>query len=72
MADDPTFFLARAEEQRKLADAATLDNVRERCQRAEAAWLEMARRANLTRGMREAREAETAAAREAAQSLTEA
>lgn len=26
------------------ADAATLDNVRERCLRAEAAWLEMAER----------------------------
>lgn len=72
MADDPTFFLARAEEQRKLADAATLDNVRDRCRRAEAAWTEMARRANLTRTMREAREAETAATREAAHAMAEA
>ena len=40
--------LARAE-----AEAATLPNVRERCLRAEAAWTEMADRAERTERMRE-------------------
>lgn len=40
------FYVARAEQARADADAATLDNVRERCLRAEAAWIAMAQRAD--------------------------
>jgi hypothetical protein len=39
------FFLARAEQARVEAEAATLDHVRERCRRSEAAWIELADRA---------------------------
>jgi len=39
------FFLARAEQARVEADAATLDHVRERCRRSEAAWTALADRA---------------------------
>ena len=39
------FFLARAEQARSEAEAATLDHVRERCRRSEAAWTELADRA---------------------------
>jgi len=42
------------------ADAATLANVRDRCLRAEAAWLEMARRQDLTETARARREADAA------------
>ena len=35
-------YLIRAQQARAEADAATLDNVRDRCLRAEAAWMEMA------------------------------
>ncbi len=45
-------FLARAAEARADAEAATLENVRERCLRAEAAWTEMAARAQRTETMR--------------------
>jgi hypothetical protein len=41
------------------ADAATLDNVRDRCLRAEAAWLAMADRQDRTEDARAAREAKT-------------
>jgi hypothetical protein len=44
------------------ADAATLANVRDRCLRAENAWLEMARRQNLTENARARRDAVAAAA----------
>jgi hypothetical protein len=44
------------------ADAATLANVRDRCLRAEKAWLEMARRQNLTENARARRDAVAAAA----------
>jgi hypothetical protein len=36
------FFLARAEQARVEAEAATLDLVRERCRRSEAAWSALA------------------------------
>ena len=36
------FFLARAEQARVEAEAATLDHVRERCRRSEAAWSALA------------------------------
>ena len=55
------FYLARAAEARADADAATLDNVRDRCLRSEAAWSEMAARAERGERMREKRIAEKAA-----------
>jgi len=58
---DRETFLARAAEARASAEAAVLDNVRERCLRSEAAWAEMAARAERTETMRAAREAEKAA-----------
>ena len=45
-------YLARAEEARAAAEAATLENVRERCLRSVAAWREMAARVILTDKMR--------------------
>jgi hypothetical protein len=57
MADDPTFFRARAAAEHAAAEAATLDNVRTRCERAEAAWTQMAERAERTRDARKLREA---------------
>ena len=39
------FYLARAAQARGEADAATLDHVRERCRRSEAAWTQLADRA---------------------------
>jgi hypothetical protein len=39
------FFLARAAQARAEAEAATLDHVRERCRRSEAAWNALAERA---------------------------
>lgn len=41
-------YAARAAEARADADSAVLDNVRDRCLRAEAAWLDMAERADRT------------------------
>ena len=46
------FFLARATEARNEAEAATLDNVRERCLRSEAAWNDMAARASRAERLR--------------------
>jgi hypothetical protein len=48
------FFLARAEQARSEADAATLDHVRERCRRSEAAWQALADRAERSEQLREA------------------
>ena len=59
---DRDVYLLRAEQARSEADEATLDNVRDRCLRAEAAWLEMANRAERTEKMR----ADLLAAKEAA------
>jgi len=39
------FYLARVEQARAEAEAATLDHVRERCRRSEAAWVALADRA---------------------------
>lgn len=50
---DREVYLMRAEQARAEADAAALDNVRERCLRSEAAWREMAARAERTERMRE-------------------
>ena len=57
---DRETFLARAAEARAAADAALLDNVRDRCLRSEAAWSEMAARAERTENLRAAKEAEKA------------
>ncbi len=46
------FFLARAAQARGEAEAATLDHVRERCRRSEAAWQALADRAAHAERMR--------------------
>ncbi len=56
------FYLARASEAKRDADAATLANVRDRCLRSEAAWRSMAERAERTEKMRAKSEADKAAA----------
>lgn len=53
------FYRERAAEALAAAEAATLDNVRQRCLRSGAAWSEMAARAERTERMR----AKTAAAK---------
>ena len=64
-----TVARARAAEARKDADSAQLDNVRDRCLRSEAAWSEMAARAERTEKMRQTllADKERAAAEAAAQ-----
>jgi hypothetical protein len=60
-----SFYLERAAESRRDAAAANLDNVRDRCLRAAAAWESMAARVARTERMRaetEARKAAEAAA----------
>ncbi len=49
MADDAQFYRARAEQERANAQAARLDNVRERCDRAATTWEAMAVRAEQPR-----------------------
>lgn len=49
---DRDVYRLRAEQARAEADVATLENVRDRCLRAEAAWMEMATRADRTEKMR--------------------
>ena len=59
-------YRALAAQARSDADAATLDNVRQRCLRSETAFLTMAHRQDLAdtnRARREAAAAEAAAAR---------
>lgn len=56
------FYLARAAEAKRDAEAATLANVRDRCLRAEAAWSEMAARADRGDKMRARLDADKAAA----------
>lgn len=51
-------YLARAEQARAEADAATLENVRERCLRSETAWREMAARVERTDQLRASKLAE--------------
>jgi hypothetical protein len=46
------FFLARAAAAREEAEAATLDHVRERCRRSEAAWQALADKAERSEKMR--------------------
>ena len=64
---DRELFLFRADTAKAEADAATLDNVRDRCLRSEAAWAEMAARAKRTEEMRETLLAEKAKAAAAAE-----
>ncbi len=59
MADNPEAYRSRAAVERANADAATLDNVRDRCRRAELAWTAMADRAERTTEQRLIREAAT-------------
>ena len=47
------FFLARAEQARVEGEEATLDHVRERCQRSEAAWQALADKAKRSERLRE-------------------
>ena len=54
------FYLTRANEAKRDADAATLDNVRDRCLRAAAAWDGMAARAARTEKMRAKTESDKA------------
>jgi hypothetical protein len=61
------FYLARATEAKRDADAATLDNVRDRCLRAAAAWDGMAARAARTEKMRAKTISDKAMASEAAE-----
>ena len=49
-----SFFLARVEQSRVEAEAATLDNVRDRCRRSEAAWQALADKARRSERMKEA------------------
>ena len=62
---DREMYLTRAAEAREAAEAATLDNVRERCLRSEQAWMLMADRAERTEKMRATLLAAKAAATEA-------
>ena len=61
------FYLDRAADARRDADAATLSNVRERCLRAAAAWDDMANRVARTERMRAETETRKAAEAQAAQ-----
>lgn len=51
------FYLDRADDARREAEAATLDNVRDRAQRSSDAWAAMARRAAKTEAFRAVRKA---------------
>lgn len=46
------FYRDRAEEARKQAKSATLTHVRERCRRSQAAWAQLAERAEAVEKMR--------------------
>ncbi len=52
MSNDAAFFRRQASTQRDAASAATLDNVRERCERAASSWDAMAIRAERTDKLR--------------------
>jgi len=53
MAENRQFYLMRAEESARDAASAELDNVRERCLRAERAWRAMADRSERNEAQRE-------------------
>jgi hypothetical protein len=67
---DRDLYMQRAAEARADADKAELENVRERCLRAETAWLVMAERAERTERLRAAHE--VAKAHEAAKAAAAA
>ncbi|MDO6413742.1 hypothetical protein Q4F19_05045 [Sphingomonas sp. BIUV-7] len=54
MSTESELCRARAAQARSEADASTLDNVRDRCLRAEAAWIAMAERGERADTMRAA------------------
>lgn len=56
------FYLARAAQSHREASETTLDNVRERCLRAETAWLAMADRLLNSEAGRQRQAADKAAA----------
>ena len=56
------FYLARVEQARAEGEAATLDHVRERCRRSEAAWQALADRAERSEQMKDAEAARKAEA----------
>jgi hypothetical protein len=47
------FYLDRADDARKQAEAATLSHVRDRCRRSETAWMQLAERLSATEKRRE-------------------
>ncbi len=61
------FYLARAADSAREAENATLDNVRDRCRRSEAAWRLMADRLIRSDVMRDTLAAEKASRTEAAE-----
>ncbi len=61
MSQQHEFFVVRAAEARRDAEAATLDNVRQRCLRAAEAWEAMAQRAERSERNRDAEIARKAA-----------
>ncbi len=62
MADTPELYRNRAAVERANAAASSLDNVRDRCERAARAWEEMASRLERTSALRTEREGAAAAA----------
>lgn len=60
MSTTSEYYRAQAAACAREANAATLANVRERCLRAEAAWLSMAERISRSEAMREAAAVEKA------------
>ena len=68
---DRETYLARAAQARAEAEAATLDNVRDRSLRAEEAWNQMAARAERTEQMRRTLLAEKEKAAAAAKATAE-
>ncbi|HYW15483.1 MAG TPA: hypothetical protein VE891_04925 [Allosphingosinicella sp.] len=71
MSSQLEFYQARAAEARADAEAATLDNVRNRCIRAAEAWEAMAARAHRGDAMRARQEADKRALAEGATSSAE-
>lgn len=65
------FFLARAEQARSEGEAATLEHVRERCRRSEAAWQALADRAQRGERLREAEASRKADAGKTAAALSD-
>ena len=66
------FYAERAAEARAIADAATLDNVRDRWLRSEASWTELADRGERSERLRDTLIAEKAAERAALQAASPA